>query len=234
MKLFPWGWCKEKHFPNTWKVFFGPPMCGCSLQLHTRLCVGPEAKHARVSAILCMCEHFMTLSASLSGCIQFICVLAYFFLNGTFPCVYGCIFRVRVFCFFDRRHCNVSRERFQIRAIFECVREMYFSVLYRRYENRGWQRKCEGNKKKFAVDFQVDTFFFNPFIDVFRVCAASGWGGGGWPKGWVGGEHIKMITHRKTAAFMVFLYFLMFYFLFETAENVLAGNILMLAWFVRG
>lgn len=45
------------------------------------------------------------------------------------------------------------------------------------------------------------------------MCAASGVGGG---KGLSGGEHIKMITHRKTAAFMVFLYFLMFYFLFES------------------
>lgn len=58
------------------------------------------------------------------------------------------------------------------------------------------------------------------------MCCASE--GGGWRKGWGGGEHIKMITHRKTAAFMVFLYFLMFYFLFETAGTSLASNILIL------
>lgn len=35
-----------------------------------------------------------------------------------------------------------------------------------------------------------------------------------------GGEHIKMITHRKTAAFMVFLYFLMFFLLKRRVDGV--------------
>lgn len=38
---------------------------------------------------------------------------------------------------------------------------------------------------------------------------------GGWFKRVEGGEHIKMITHRKTAAFMVFLYFLKVFLLLK-------------------
>lgn len=58
-------------------------MCVCSLQLHTRLCVCPEAGCACVGGFASVCGYFMTLSASLSGCIQFICVRFYFFSKRT-------------------------------------------------------------------------------------------------------------------------------------------------------
>lgn len=47
--------------------------------------------------------------------------------------------------------------------------------------------------------------------------------GGGWFKRVEGGEHIKMITHRKTAAFMVFLYFLKV-FIIEVKSNMSDGK----------
>lgn len=62
-------------------------------------------------------------------------------------------------------------------------------------------------KNACIVRFQVDTFLFNPFIDGFACVSACIWGVGEFLKGLRGGKHIKMITHRKTAAFMVLLYF---------------------------
>lgn len=54
------------------------------------------------------------------------------------------------------------------------------------------------------------------------MCVACN-GVGGFLKRVEGGEHIKMITHRKTAAFMVFLYFLNVIFLLERRKWILHG-----------
>lgn len=56
---------------------------------------------------------------------------------------------------------------------------------------------------------------------MFHVCVSLHLGGGCSKGCGGGGEHIKMITHRKTAAFMVFLYFLMFFFIEATSRLVI-------------
>lgn len=54
---------------------------------------------------------------------------------------------------------------------------------------------------------------FNPFMEFLSMCGCMHLGGGvGVPKGLGRGGHIKMITHCKTAAFMVF--FLLYFFLY--------------------
>lgn len=80
MKLFPRGCCKEKHFHNTWMPFFSVvDVCVFTYDV-TRVCE-PRLQASRVCVhrILHLCAYFMTLSASLSNCMQFICVRFYFF-----------------------------------------------------------------------------------------------------------------------------------------------------------
>lgn len=100
MKLFPELGARKKHFSNTWKVFFTVACVRRLLESDIRLCVYRRSFCTCVGGFLFLCAYFMTQSASLSDCIQFICVRFIFFLNGTFPCVCGRIFRVWVFCFF--------------------------------------------------------------------------------------------------------------------------------------
>lgn len=62
-------------------------------------------------------------------------------------------------------------------------------------------------KKCMHPTFSGRHIFLKPLYRCF-VCVCVCSGGVGVLKRVGGGGHIKMITHRKTAAFMVFLYFL--------------------------
>lgn len=205
-----------KAFPQHIQSFLRARTCVC--RVHTCLCVQTEPCVC-VRECLRWCEYFMTLSASLSNCTRFICVHFIFFLNAAASCVWE-KFSCTGILFFRAETIYSRLSTFIIKFKFNWTILMYFQFYIADMRIADGKENVWGIKKNVCiVRFQVDTFFFNPFIEGSACVSASGVGakGLGTPK------HIKMITHRKTAAFMVFLYFLKV-FIIEARSNTSVGK----------
>lgn len=166
-----------KAFPQHIQSFLRPRMCVC--RVHTCLCV---------QTVLCFCvreglrgcENFMTLSASLSNCTRFICVHFIFFLNAAASCVWE-KFSCAGIVFFCGEAIYSRLYIFKIELKFNCSILMYFQFYIADMRIADGKENVRGIKKNVCiVRFQVDTFFFNPFIVCFVCVSASGVGGKGW------------------------------------------------------
>lgn len=134
MKLFPRGCCKEKHFHNTLKIFFYVARVWCIDTYRCSQTVDASRECAHSFA------HVFVFYDS--ECIPFelhaiyMCVPYFFSKRQRLMCArwsFSCV-KVLVFNFIVRHsgsYCKVAS------AVIACCWKMYFSVLYRRYENRG-------------------------------------------------------------------------------------------------
>lgn len=128
MKLF--SVAARKSISTTHRWFSSVYMCVCVRfgRRHTCLCI----EWVCVCVVI-VCEYFMTLSASLSNCMQFICVRFIFFLNSAVPCVRFWNFHVWVQCFFALNRgifysiaCRYGR---YLRKCVKCIFQFYIADM---------------------------------------------------------------------------------------------------------
>lgn len=149
-ETLPESLLQGKAFPQHIEGFLGSRAC-VDFRIVSDVSVYPDSRHV---TCVWVCFRFVCVFYD-SECIPFelhaiyMCALYFFSKRRGFVCT-----RVKFSCMSVLFFCGLPkyfvRYYVVIWLIFVKRVLMYFSVLYRRYENRGWKRKCKRNKKMHA------------------------------------------------------------------------------------